>query len=306
MDNENLPNESERCHNSSYNLTLQEQEKAVEMNDFVDGLSGLQTNDNITALALSNEIWIEIFSYLSYGDVKQVSLVCKGWCQLVHATLLRGRTKLVITQRNLRNICELAENEGLNYENVEVDEKWEVFNSVEHEFLLKIFKYAGPTITKLKLYQISTIEALVHFLPKLEELDLSDATENQSKRMDISKFSNVKSIRMPKCVYGIKDIFCLPLYNVPSIRYGKLGICIDTSSVNRLNMLSRDASSLRWLHIELRHYTPNALTLRDRLSLQETFRKLTHLEELCLVNCCDKEFAKWFWKVFQRKVILTR
>uniref|UniRef100_A0A1B0G237 F-box domain-containing protein n=1 Tax=Glossina morsitans morsitans TaxID=37546 RepID=A0A1B0G237_GLOMM len=300
MDNENLPNESERCHNSSYNLTLQEQEKAVEMNDFVDAFSDLQTNDNITALALPNEVWIEIFTYLSYGDLKQVSLVCKGWCQLVHATLLRGRTRLVITRTNVRNIYELAKNEGLNYESVLVDDGWEEFNGTECKFLLKIFKYSGPTITKLKLCHIPPLIVLDNLLPNLEEFDLSDAKD--IKNWDFSKFSNIKSVRMPEDEneddYGDDEceiILCGSLFtpiNVLAPRNRKLGIRSVASCVNHLNMLVSYASSLRWLDIDLTHYTQNALPLRDRLYLQDTFRKLTHLEELSLVHCCDKEIAK--------------
>lgn len=237
--------------------------------------------------------------------MKQVSLVCKGWCQLVHATL-RGRTRLVITRTNVRNIYQLAKNEGLNYESVLVDDGWEEFNFRERKFLLKIFKYFGPTITKLKLCHIPPLVVLGNLLPNLEELDLSDARD--IKNWDLSQFSNIKSVRTAKVEdeddYGddyIEIILCAPSYtpiNVPATRNRKLGIRSVASCVNHLNMLVSYASSLRWLDIDLTHYTQNALPLRDRLylqdplSLQDTFRKLTHLEELSLVQCCDKEIAK--------------
>ncbi|KAL9896874.1 uncharacterized protein ACN2A1_007105 isoform 1-T3 [Glossina fuscipes fuscipes] len=298
MDNGNLPSEPKRCRNSSYGLTVEDQEKALETNAFVDSLSDLQSDVNMTALALPNEIWIIIFNNLSYEDVMQASLVCKEWCQLIRATVLRDKTRLVITQGNLRNICELVGNQSLNYESVEVDEKWNVFNNAEVEFLRKIFKYSGSIITKLKLYRTSTTAALLNFLPKLKELDLSDANEVEIERMDISKFPNLKSAHVLKYDKNYSRIYPILFTDLPRISTTSdeiLTMCIDIYSVDLFNMLERHSSSLRCLNIRL--CPSGSLALRDRLPLQETFRKLTHLEELniadsTIVDRSDNEFAK--------------
>lgn len=65
-----------------------------------------------------------------------------------------------------------------------------------HTFLLKIFKYLR---SGLKPYQTSTLSVSDNLLPTLKELDLSDVGNKKGAQMDLNKFSNLKSLLMPKC-----------------------------------------------------------------------------------------------------------
>uniref|UniRef100_A0A1A9WXT1 F-box domain-containing protein n=1 Tax=Glossina brevipalpis TaxID=37001 RepID=A0A1A9WXT1_9MUSC len=291
MDSGNM---SESIDSKAYiNLTpaLKKREETLECNHVIDASSYIRVANFTTAPRLPAEMWLKILSNLRHGDLLQVNLVCKDWYQLTRAPELRRKSKLVITTRNLKDISDLMEHIDLKYESVEIGDELNVFSNAEHELLLKIFKYLGSDIVQQKLYRVSTISRLNNLLPKIEELDLSESWSDKIVKVDLKKFSKLKSLLMPTYVREhIKSELVSSVIQMSRIRLEKLTVKVGPGigffPVDCLNMLETHVSSLRWLKLEF-FWLKVDLTLQRKL--QETFKKFTQLEVLDLTDIYNKE-----------------
>lgn len=240
-----------------------------------------QTDNNINATALPNEMWLKIFTNLSYGDLLQVHLVCKHWRQLSR-TELKRKGKLVITSQNLEDICNLVEDENLKYESVEVrdeiEDKLVEFSNAQHALLLRVFNYLGKDIVRVKLFKLSTLLLLNNLLPKLRDMDLSSLRYDRGVWVDLNKFSNLKSLLMPYNKLSACQLsWIIVVSNQLSLaNLEKLDIGVSDSVAYSLDVIVTCASSLHWL--KLRLGTHAYLALKSKLI--ETFQKLTRLKVL--------------------------
>uniref|UniRef100_A0A1A9X500 F-box domain-containing protein n=1 Tax=Glossina brevipalpis TaxID=37001 RepID=A0A1A9X500_9MUSC len=239
---------------------------------------------------LPNEMWLKIFNILSHGDLLQVNLVCKRWCQLTQARELKRKSKLVVTKENLKDICDLMENNDLKYENVDINDKRDEFSNVGHASVLKIFEYFGCDIVRLKLYKPSMLSLLNHGLPKLQELDLSCMMSDKIVPVNFNKFSNLKSLLLPPRNSESYLICQLSehTFQMPKIRLEKLSLSVNDCPLNCLNVLATHASSLRWLQL----YVPKGMNLTVQGHFQEIFRKFTQLEELLIDGVGNMEYRR--------------
>uniref|UniRef100_A0A1B0AC78 F-box domain-containing protein n=1 Tax=Glossina pallidipes TaxID=7398 RepID=A0A1B0AC78_GLOPL len=109
--------------------------------NIMNKFSGISGTDYLLP-GLPNEVWIKAFAYSSYGNIQQVKLVDRHWSRLSNSSELQRKTKLIVTVRNVENICEIVERrtkplDSLQFENVKI-------HSVEKlEHILKVFGYLG-------------------------------------------------------------------------------------------------------------------------------------------------------------------
>ncbi|KAI9585126.1 hypothetical protein GQX74_000973 [Glossina fuscipes] len=234
----------------------------------------IRNDETNAALALPDEMWLQIFCNLSYADLSQVNLVCKHWSQLARAPALTRKSKLVIVRENLKDICDLLERKDFKFQTVEIVDGFDSANCVEHALLLKMFQYLRSDIVQLKLDRPSSLSVLNNPLTKLKELDLSNMRLAESLSIDLSKFSKLKSLLLP---YGgechLKIQLSSPLTEMPKIRLEKLRIA--SYYPNYLNLLTTNVSSLRTLEINL--VSPS---LTEQIHLHEIFNKFTQLKVL--------------------------
>uniref|UniRef100_A0A1A9V809 F-box domain-containing protein n=1 Tax=Glossina austeni TaxID=7395 RepID=A0A1A9V809_GLOAU len=236
---------------------------------------------------LPNEIWLKIFRKLSHRNLLHISLVCRHWCQLAHAVLKR-KSQLIVTSKNVESICELLKRRDLKFRNVEIrgwmTEKSLQLNNVTQVSLLKTFQYLGSDIARLTLYQPSVLSLLNNLLPKLTNLDLCDMCFEENVSLDFSKFSNLKSLSAPsnKLATGqlLSNLTQTPTPTTTHLQ--KLSINISDSFADGLRVIATSASSLRWLTVG------SCGPLRSESQIKETFKKLTHLKVLDLSGiCCE-------------------
>uniref|UniRef100_A0A1A9X3V2 Uncharacterized protein n=1 Tax=Glossina brevipalpis TaxID=37001 RepID=A0A1A9X3V2_9MUSC len=104
----------------------------------------------------------------------------------------------IITNLNLKDIYEHIDHKELQYENVEIDTKWDEFSAMKHEILLNIFIKLGPSVVDLKFHSFSTLSMPNDVLPNLKTLDLSyNERVDERAPVDLNKFSRLKSLLMP-------------------------------------------------------------------------------------------------------------
>uniref|UniRef100_A0A1A9X2D2 F-box domain-containing protein n=1 Tax=Glossina brevipalpis TaxID=37001 RepID=A0A1A9X2D2_9MUSC len=247
---------------------------------------------------LPNEVWMKIFTYLSYGDLEQTKVVCKHWCQLVHSLQFRYKTKLVITLKNVKNICLAIENHKqlsipLHYENVELD-----MYVIKSEYLVKIFENLKSCIRQLKLYNFQLLFVLNDYLPELEVLILMihcervlmpglDKEQRSSKEkinqsnntsLDLYKFPKLKSLDISFDLITMlgdnSNDFLKNLTLMPFKHLERLSIQFDDILEELvLEVIEGYAHSLRWLDISL-------LSSPSKFKWQEIVKKFTQLEVL--------------------------
>uniref|UniRef100_A0A1A9WM12 F-box domain-containing protein n=1 Tax=Glossina brevipalpis TaxID=37001 RepID=A0A1A9WM12_9MUSC len=273
MDNENVckPIDLE-AHNSIYAPALEE--LSFNLNDLLGNLPCTHgdDDDNTTALCLPNEIWIMIFKRLSHGDLLQVNLVCKEWCQLARTTVLKRTSTLVINKQNVNDIYHLMEDSSLNYEKVMIDDLLDEFTNVEQAVLLKIFKHLGSNIVELTVYRLSTLSAINDVLPKLKELYLGKVRSKENVPVNFNKFSNLEGLLMP--LYN--QALLSSLNQMSRLRLEKLSLTLDCLHQGYFDLLSMCAQSLRWLQLSI----PTKVNSTTLIRLQETFTKVSQLERL--------------------------
>lgn len=244
-------------------------------------MQNVRNDETNSPLALPDEMWLQIFCNLSHADLLEVNLVCKHWSQLARAPALTRKSKLVIARENLQDICDFLEHNDFKFQTVEIVDGFDSANGIEHALLIKMFKYLRSDIVQLKLNRPLTLSVLNNPLPKLKELDLSNMCLSESVSVDLSKFSNLKSLLLP---YGgehhIKIQLSAPLTEMPKIRLEKLHI--DTYNPNCLNLLTLNASSLRRLEINL-----GSLSLTEQIHLREIFKKFAQLKVLRIGGLVD-------------------
>ncbi|KAL9923002.1 uncharacterized protein ACN2A1_009069 isoform 1-T1 [Glossina fuscipes fuscipes] len=234
----------------------------------------------IGADSLPNEIWLQVFDNLSHGDLLQITLVCKRWLQLVNRYKLQRGSKLVITKRNLKKICDALESTQFKCKKVEVSNPWSEFNSVECQFLSRIFKYIGSEVVHVKLHRVSTLTVLNNLLPKLRELDLSDSWPDTRAMVDLKSFSQLTTLLIPD-FFTIQSQLLASLTQMPNVRLQQLSIRIESSAGDWLDVLAKHATSLRWLKLGtvwLDAWASARLKFQHRL--REIFRTFTQLEVL--------------------------
>uniref|UniRef100_A0A1A9WXP6 F-box domain-containing protein n=1 Tax=Glossina brevipalpis TaxID=37001 RepID=A0A1A9WXP6_9MUSC len=251
-------------------------------------------DNNTTLTRLPYEMWLQIFEYLSHGDLQQIKLVCKNWYHLAHASKLKQKSKLVITRENLEYICELMEYCDLKYESIEINDRIDnesiEFDAKESEFLLKIFECLGSNIVHLKLCRTAKLSLVENLLPKLVGLDISEMSPDTSRLVDLNKFSNLKSLRMPFCA-GLPITTSSPLLSsliqTPRIRLERLSLAPGLSLYDSLNLIATHSYSLRQLSFFVEWRSINSTLERY---LQETFKKFTLLETLDIATVYDMKY----------------
>uniref|UniRef100_A0A1B0A868 F-box domain-containing protein n=1 Tax=Glossina pallidipes TaxID=7398 RepID=A0A1B0A868_GLOPL len=272
----------EMCCNSRYDSTNQLDhdpsaeaiQSDIESKNILCSMQNVRNDETNSALALPNEMGLQIFCNLSHGDLLEVKLVCKHWSQLTRASALTRKSKLAIARENLKDICDFLEHNDFKFQTVEIVEEFDDPNGVEYALLLKMFKYLRSDIVQLKLNIPLTLSMLNNPLPKLKELDLSDMKFSDSVSLDLSKFSKLKSLLLPYGgEYHIKIQLLSPLTAMPKIRLEKLRI--DTYYPNWLNLLTLNASSLRRLEINLA-----SLSVAKQIHLREIFKKFAQFKVL--------------------------
>uniref|UniRef100_A0A1A9VAB1 F-box domain-containing protein n=1 Tax=Glossina austeni TaxID=7395 RepID=A0A1A9VAB1_GLOAU len=245
----------------------------------MDTLCDVRDDEDAKAPELPNELWVNIFNHLSHGDLLGTRAVCKHWYQLVSTSELKRKSKLVITQQNLKDIINLMEYKDLKYERVEINGKWDNFSSEEQEFLIKIFKNLESDITHLRLCSSTFFPLLNNSLPKLTELDFSRMQPWHNFPIDFNKFLNVKSILMPLFrSHRLLSQLTWMLVKIPKLCLERLSLNITPSPfppVEGLIMLATHASTLRWLKFGL------SRSLHEvELYMQDVFKTFTQLEVL--------------------------
>lgn len=252
----------------------------------------------MTASQLPNELWLQIFSYLSHGDLLQVKLVCKDWRQLTSAAALNRKSVLVIGTQNLKDIYDYIEHEELKYGSVLIDDSWGDFDYVDRVLLFQIFKHLGPNVVQLKLHDLSSLSILNNPLPKLEELDLYDLCSDTRADsyfeyflpiFNCTKFPRLKTLLMP-CYWPseIQHHVLSDLTRAPTIRLERLNL-EGYYFADNLNVIATHASSLRWLSL---NYCMTEGDIIPQNRLKEIFGKCTRLEVLDFRHVCSQQFTK--------------
>uniref|UniRef100_A0A1A9UX27 F-box domain-containing protein n=1 Tax=Glossina austeni TaxID=7395 RepID=A0A1A9UX27_GLOAU len=243
---------------------------------------------------LPNEIWIKLFTYLTHGDLQQVKLVCKHWCDLCRVPELKRKSKLVITAHNLKDlsqvlksspeICEYLQYECLELHGVKVQKD-----------LLTAFEYLGYYIRQLKLHESPVFCVLNDYLPELEELILTRIPSVQSYvnnfSVDLYKFPKFKSLHM-SCAgvtYYIKIQLLRNLIYDQCEHLERLSLEFDRTQEDLiLYTLELHADSLRQLGIG-NHWNSKPSTL---IKWQRTFEKFSKLEVLKITGNCGYNWLK--------------
>uniref|UniRef100_A0A1B0AAP9 F-box domain-containing protein n=1 Tax=Glossina pallidipes TaxID=7398 RepID=A0A1B0AAP9_GLOPL len=225
-------------------------------------------NDGI--LVLPYEMLIKIFGYLSHGDLQQVKLVCKEWCQLVRVPELKRKSKLLITEWNEDDLYyDYLEHhkEILIHKSVEVRDyrSWKRDYGESERCLFEILRKLGEHIFKLKISRKPNLVLINEYLPQLKELDLRSIREIfPIEVVDATKFPHVESLLMPN----------EPQYNF--LRFSKNSFqCLKKLSVKLrfedleiyLPFLEDRAPSLRWLEVD-------TLDIEDSKSYEVKFEKI--------------------------------
>uniref|UniRef100_A0A1B0FHT4 F-box domain-containing protein n=1 Tax=Glossina morsitans morsitans TaxID=37546 RepID=A0A1B0FHT4_GLOMM len=304
MDNRSIceATDFEMCDHSDYDPASRKQEEvkplAITSNGALDTFPGVRHENNVTASQLPNELWLQIFSYLSHGDLLQVKLVCKDWRQLTSAAALNRKSVLVIGTQNLKDIYDYIEHEELKYGSVLIDDSWGDFDYVDRVLLFQIFKQLGPNVVQLKLHDLSSLSILNNPLPKLEELDLYDLCSDTRADsyfeyflpiFNCTKFPRLKSLLMP-CYWPseIQHHVLSDLTRAPTIRLERLNL-EGYYFADNLNVIATHASSLRWLSL---NYCMTEGDIIPQNRLKEIFSKCTRLEVLDFRHVCSQQFTK--------------
>uniref|UniRef100_A0A1A9VXZ1 F-box domain-containing protein n=1 Tax=Glossina austeni TaxID=7395 RepID=A0A1A9VXZ1_GLOAU len=263
---------------------------ANDMN-IMNTLLGARCNHITTKPCLPTEIWLKIFSNLSHKDLLHVSVVCKDWHQLTRDPVLRRKSKLILTKRNLKVICQLMNYHHFKFEAVEVTSKKSKLSRVELASLLTIFSHLGSGVVNLRLCEASHLSVLSNFMPKLNRLDLFDMCSHKDETkhiVDFNKFPNLESLRLP--MHWVIDEVQSQLLSSFTAMAGHplkfLIINIDRSFDACLNALETHASSLIGLTLSLSDIN---WTLQQQL--KEIFKKFTRLRFL-EINKMDMEDIK--------------
>uniref|UniRef100_A0A1A9VLP1 F-box domain-containing protein n=1 Tax=Glossina austeni TaxID=7395 RepID=A0A1A9VLP1_GLOAU len=239
--------------------------KILESTDIMDVSPDTGAVSRIGAANIPNEIWLQVFDNLSHGDLLQITLVCKRWLHLVSRYKLQRGSKLVITKRNLKKICDAIERTQFKCEKVEISNPWSEFRS---------------EVVHIKLHRVSTLTVLSNLLPKLRELDLSDSWPDTRAMVDLKSFSQLTTLLIPE-FFTIQNQLLASLTQMPNVRLQQLSIRIESSAGAWLDVLAKHATSLRWLKLGtvwLDAWTSACLKFQHRL--REIFRMFTQLEVL--------------------------
>uniref|UniRef100_A0A1A9WT56 F-box domain-containing protein n=1 Tax=Glossina brevipalpis TaxID=37001 RepID=A0A1A9WT56_9MUSC len=266
-------------------------------------LSDVPVSD-FTLPELPTELWIQIFSYLSYGDIQQVKLVDKHWCQLTNVSHIKRKIKLIITAHNVESICEIVERRKQSFDNLQYEDVQIHRIEISSEYLLRIFTYLGPYVHHLKLDSCETLSLLNDLLPELNELifakTLSEEIDINSTSLDLGKFPKLKSIDM-SCIFVDNSIKRLLLLNLMKSRCEHLELL--SLEVNRqqeeliLNTLEMYANTLRNLVISIRAEL-------DIMKWQEMFKKFTQLEVLKIVGSVGEDWLGVLFKNIPKETLL--
>uniref|UniRef100_A0A1A9ZSL0 F-box domain-containing protein n=1 Tax=Glossina pallidipes TaxID=7398 RepID=A0A1A9ZSL0_GLOPL len=252
----------------------------IDPKNIMDSLLCARCKRIIIKPCLPSEIWLKIFSNLSHKDLLHVSVVCKYWHQLTREPVLKRKSKLVLTKRNVKATCRVINYHDFKYEAVEVANKKSKLSGADHASLLTIFSHLASGIVKLTLCEASHLSVLNNFMPKLKRLDLLDMCSSKDVPkhiVDFNKFPNLESLRLP--MHYAKDEVQSQLLSSFTTMAGNrlkfLTINIDRSFDGCLNALATHASSLIGLALSLSNIN---WTLQQHL--KEIFKKLTRLRFL--------------------------
>uniref|UniRef100_A0A1A9WYW6 F-box domain-containing protein n=1 Tax=Glossina brevipalpis TaxID=37001 RepID=A0A1A9WYW6_9MUSC len=246
-----------------------------------------QYDNSSPLLYLPEEIWIQIFTYLSHGDLQQIKLVSTQWYLLSNAPKLKCKSKLVINYENASEISQFIKNQKrdeqflrpLQYGNVLMKQ---IF-TYNIDDLDEICKYLRPHVRLLQLtglYSLGNHFVKHGYFPELQELNLSSAYVGAE--LDLRKFPKLKSLTL------YSSVASLLLVSLETCqRLEKLVLFMDHDFGSFLEVLDKYASSLRCLEIR----SPSVLQALDD---QEIFKKYIRLEALHIKGPLSADYSHIF------------
>lgn len=253
-----------------------------------------ETIENVNWTGLPDEILINIFDYLSAGDLQQVRLTCQTWNGLTYWPKLLKKFKLLINHRHLdsiyehlskdKNLVKRLPYEAVELQGVEVSEK-----------IFVVLNALGQYVRQLSLRNSPIFGMIKECLPKLEELkmrEFENIEKDELRLLNLNEFPNFKALNindssLPKFV---TSHFLKSLLKNPFIKMEKLCVVIRKETVHEnlvLEALKRYTNSLKHLSMHLQVSVMKSFLQKME---DDVFPYLTNLEYIVFIDFNSRNF----------------
>ncbi|XP_022212822.1 dynein regulatory complex subunit 6 [Drosophila obscura] len=139
---------------------------------------------------LPNEMWLEVMSYLSYNDLKQLRMVSWHCYDLVNRRKLMYQGKVIVTRHNLAAIKEHVENAPSKM----TFERMELRNLKQSPKLDSFLKLVGPEVRHLQVSHAPVFRNINGKMPNLKVLTIAASNVfDDTLGINLKQFINLEA-----------------------------------------------------------------------------------------------------------------
>ena len=250
---------------------------------------------------LPNELFLNIFQYLSYSDLKQVRLVCHCWSRLASLPEHIEKSKLRLKKHNIQPILKyLQQTNPLQPMHAAQHENLEIVGLTQSEDVETVLMILGKNLKTFRLRRTPLFRALeAEYMPGLRHLTLDGLIADNDDgefMLKLEGFKQLESLELAHCnknnIMILLTIQILQqLSSMDQINLKNLQV---EHSLDHEELLVRtiEAQSKSLVSLSLDFYIQPQLRLVEWRNL---FSQLRSLRELKISGNCK---AQWLHAIF--------